>query len=860
MKIKTAILITVLLLAGTWCWGRSLYESDTQSRFYNIGDPPYTTIAVHNIGKMGMTITNVGIIGLSGDVTIKDPLTGQLAPSMAFPNGFNVDYLHEAALWVGAIVGRDTLVSAASGTPYGVREFWPLPYPEGDIKHWSTLDRYAPEYDSAVSQQDFVAIYSDTIDDVAITGYDYFTGRLHRPLKVEVVQRSYAWGYDYAEDFIIVDYQIGNIELRELKDVYIGLMIDNDIGRANSSYKGYDDICGFKKTMRSQYISGLIDTLDVVWAADNDGDPDPYSGAYAGLFSPTSVIGVKVLRAPSDEIDFSFNWWIPGWDSDSDWGPRRNQPGGVREFYGGRLGSPITDADKYYMMASKEFDYNQEETYYDRSTEGWLPPPENAMQITYGGDVHYLLSFGPFNMKAGDILPLTVAFIGGQNFYTDGLMGSEPRRWRDFRDLQLNTLWAYWVYDNPGVDTDGDGFKGKYHVYCMNPKIVRIDTIYNSPTDTTFDTVFSCAWGDTLYYAGDGVADLRGAAPPVSPLIETYPRIDEFNHGEITIRWNGYKSETTPDQFSQKLDFEGYRVYVSRSGQPNDFTLVTSYDKENYDRYEYDLDLKAWVVKNPPYELRLLRNMYGDNFDPGPYYDAENLFAFYNGRSGQWEFYFFTRHDWNQSDYTDTTRIHRVYPEAPYPSTLNLDTARMFYPDEVTGEGRLKYFEYRYVLRNLIPSIPYYVSVSAFDQGIPGAGLPPLEANPAETAVREFAQNSDRKIKEEGLNVIVYPNPYRIDQNYRQFYEGWEQPNMIAERTRALHFTNLPHRCTIRIFSLDGDLIDEVEHNFAEGDPGSMHDTWDMISRNDMAITSGIYYYSIESDEGSQIGKFVVIY
>ena len=176
MKIKIAILITVLLLAGTWCWGRSLYESDTQSRFYNIGDPPYTTIAVHDIGKMGMTMTNVGIIGLSGDITIKDPLTGQLAPSMAFPNGFNVDYLHEAALWVGAIVGRDTLVSAASGTPYGVREFWPLPYPEGDIKHWSTLDRYASEYDSAVSQQDFVAIYSDTIDDVAITGYDYFTG------------------------------------------------------------------------------------------------------------------------------------------------------------------------------------------------------------------------------------------------------------------------------------------------------------------------------------------------------------------------------------------------------------------------------------------------------------------------------------------------------------------------------------------------------------------------------------------------------------------------------------------------------------------------------------------------------------
>ncbi|RKX24265.1 MAG: hypothetical protein DRP46_13500, partial [Candidatus Zixiibacteriota bacterium] len=62
------------------------------------------------------------------------------------------------------------------------------------------------------------------------------------------------------------------------------------------------------------------------------------------------------------------------------------------------------------------------------------------------------------------------------------------------------------------------------------------------------------------------------------------------------------------------------------------------------------------------------------------------------------------------------------------------------------------------------------------------------------------------------------------------------------------------------IFSIDGDLIDTIEHDFPEDSPGSMHETWDMISRNEMAITSGIYYFSVESDQGSQLGKFVVIY
>lgn len=856
------IIVAVCLLTAIAA-GRSLYESDIQERLYNIDDPPYSTIAVHNIGKISMTVSNIGLLGTSDWIGLNDPVTGLSAPSLSYPNGFELVYLYETALWVGAIVGNDTLVSSAGGAGgWGIHEFWPLPYPEGDIKYRSNINRNAPEYDSSVSQQDFIAVYTDTLDDVDLTGYDAYTDRLHIPLRLEVTQSSYAWGYDYAEDFIIVDYKIGNIALRDLHDVYIGLYVDNDIGRSSNGYYPYDDICGYKDILRSRYIAGHNDTLNIVWAADNDGDPDPYTGAYAGLFSPTSAVATKVLRAPTDEIKFNFNWWIASWDPEQDWGPRKAHDGKVRRFYDGRTGTPMTDEEKYYMMAVDEFDYNQTETYIDRTTEGWLPPPQNAGQISNGGEIKYLLSFGPFDLGPGDILPLTVAFVGGQDFYADDKLGTRPIKWRDFTDLQINTLWATWVYDNPGVDTDGDGYKGKYTIFCMNPKISRIDTILTSPTDTTFDTVMNCTWSDTLYYEGDGVPDLNGAAPPTRPEVRTFPSINKFNQGEIDIRWNGFLSETTPDQFTQKVDFEGYRIYISRSGQANDFTMITSYDIDNYDRFEYDTTLKGWIVRQPPFDMRSLRWYYGDNFDPSMYYDKEHLFAFFNQSSGDYEFYFFTRHDWNQSDYRDTLQIHKIYPDQPYPSTLDLDTARMFYPNEVTEDGQLKYFEYRYVLKNLIPSVPYYISVTAFDHGLPGKNLPPLETNPGDSTVyvREFAQNNNSLVRENGLDVIVYPNPYRIDGNYRQYYEGWEQPKETLERTRALHFTNLPAKCTIRIFSIDGDLIDTIEHDFPEDSPGSMHETWDMVSRNTMAVTSGIYYFSVESEYGSQIGKFVIIY
>ncbi|MCJ7497653.1 MAG: hypothetical protein MUO78_05915, partial [candidate division Zixibacteria bacterium] len=63
----------------------------------------------------------------------------------------------------------------------------------------------------------------------------------------------------------------------------------------------------------------------------------------------------------------------------------------------------------------------------------------------------------------------------------------------------------------------------------------------------------------------------------------------------------------------------------------------------------------------------------------------------------------------------------------------------------------------------------------------------------------------------------------------------------------------------IRIYTLDGDLVREIEHEKAEGDPAAGYDYWDLINRNTQAVVSGIYLYSIESKSGNQIGKFVII-
>jgi hypothetical protein len=134
-----------------------------------------------------------------------------------------------------------------------------------------------------------------------------------------------------------------------------------------------------------------------------------------------------------------------------------------------------------------------------------------------------------------------------------------------------------------------------------------------------------------------------------------------------------------------------------------------------------------------------------------------------------------------------------------------------------------------------------------------------LESSPLTNAVREYPLPSAETVEEQGLQVIVYPNPYRIDGGYAKAgYENRDRTK-AAERTRAIHFANLPKVCTIRIYSVDGDMIKQIEHNYPDGGPGSQHEVWNVISRNTQAVVTGIYLWHVQSEMGEQLGKLVII-
>ncbi len=115
------------------------------------------------------------------------------------------------------------------------------------------------------------------------------------------------------------------------------------------------------------------------------------------------------------------------------------------------------------------------------------------------------------------------------------------------------------------------------------------------------------------------------------------------------------------------------------------------------------------------------------------------------------------------------------------------------------------------------------------------------------------AAKVDFKLAAEELNLIkVVPNPYISS-------AAWEprNPYDTGRGPRELHFTHLPTKCTIRIYTVQGELVATIDHNAPFYNSTAK---WDMLTRDKLDIAYGVYVYHIDAPGiGSKVGKFAVI-
>ncbi len=769
-------------------------------------------------------------------------------PSFEFPTGTRNDYLYTASLVFGCVRGTDTLVSAFADR-FGEPQVEFISYQP--IRELSNSPASSAYDASALAEQEYYAVFFDTT--VFPNFIDAADGRRHKPIGLEIHQTSLSWSNGFASRFIIVNYWLKNIGKVPIENVAIGFEVNPAIysDRTPHDVGTLGNICGFLPVAEG-IVKGMEDTVNIAWAACTTGDPAA-DGTFAS-YSVRGVLGVRALRSPSGGLP-SFNWWAYTSDGGS-WGPRG---AGVIAGASGSLGAPYGDRYRYRMMLNGEVDYDQAFAAVDMSPNGWSPPllmEKGAREIAEGAHADFLLSYGPLSSIAiGDSVAFTVALIAGDNFHTDPYNFADRFNPRDpqpylshlnFSDLITNARWADWVFDNPGVDSDHNGNRGRaYLVNCTGQDSTHCDSVF---------------------FKGDGIPDWNGPHAPTPPRFELVT-----GPGKAALRWNGALTELERDPISRKRDFEGYRIYAGRFSTDDQLSLVASWDREDFKRLAYQAGSNDWqqisdpmtvdqwrlVLGNPGFAPQRfvkpsMRDAYVDSFwDTTRTLTGEIINVQQRERYSYWAIEAANR----ANEYLDEGR--------PETNIIQLVAQR----DTIVDGEQLTYGVYEVSLSNLQASVPLYFAITTFDFGDYEKNLEPMESSPANNSQYGQPIYSADVVKDSGIKVSVYPNPYKIAYNdafghrtnyFAEGYEGYGNP-VMTEYDRRIHFINLPDTATIRIYTLAGDLIREIHHPDRFLTTYSSEVGWDLISRNAQPVTSGIYIYRVDSRSGSQIGKIVII-
>ncbi len=97
--------------------------------------------------------------------------------------------------------------------------------------------------------------------------------------------------------------------------------------------------------------------------------------------------------------------------------------------------------------------------------------------------------------------------------------------------------------------------------------------------------------------------------------------------------------------------------------------------------------------------------------------------------------------------------------------------------------------------------------------------------------------------------VYVVPNPFVVHSGFGGV------TGTGGDADQKIGFYHLPKKCTIRVFSYSGQIVETIEH-----DSGYYSEEFMQITRNNQVLASGLYFYTVETPNGDRThGKFVVI-
>ncbi len=805
MKLKTyKVIITTALLLGFAFAGvqaATMPGQGVKGPVRDVTARPSLANRVHDVGTLWTAISNYGNYGEPNNAL----------PSGEWPGGSEVCYIWEGRFWLAAMIGGEPLCSHAD---YGNYEFDPT---DGSVFYFGTGPK--------------------AIQDGWVTFDDMTDYQGHTPIGFEISQRSLAWSLPEYDDFVIFLYEIKNISGGTLNGAMVTWVFDNDVGSGpggDPDQPHIDDLVdydGWSSGETNPYKYDIVDPLDM----DGDGVTgyDSWGWPLADPRNPY-LLGYTDSNAPSEDQFVA-------------------EPDGVYDEY------------QIYLVDGGPVIYGQDGTDFEGM------PLVNATGDTLKG---YLLSRNSSYMYDGDYTQSGEEDSGERTMSTSaaGYIGTrllyipqEPfyEAEDDTMPRPLSHQWWNWESD-PGSDREKYEYMTGTHTLSAGMMFMPHPFDYAAGAPV-FDYRYMLTtgpynnWGDgeikkfvmvtavgmglegmrenldnslVAYYQGDPevIGDPVHPAPDPTQigftgtsnamitsdkhfLLPIPPPIPNLNYSggdrSVNLVWDS-SAETTIDNFIGAADFEGYKIYRSKYNAQS-WEMIAAFDNRNEDVY--------------------LINSDGDTINPIQVGD-EVLTKF---DEGYWDAHAAEDKEWVM---------------------VNLPGIINTYTDEggdFLTDGDVLLFN------NMEPPVnglQYFYTVVAYDPDKPEMGLfsiesarsnyrKTLEGAPDAVIPRPAAvMDGDDPNSGSVDNVKVVPNPYKGTAKFESRYED------------RIAFFYLPPRCKISIFTMTGDLVDELYHE----DATSGAEYWDLVSRNNQKVVSGLYIYAVETPDGDKkVGKFLII-
>ncbi len=751
-------------------------------------------------------------------------------------------------------------------------------------------DGIADEDGYPVSEQDFISYYYDyspfpngNPDPDRDYGGSSNTNR-HSPLNIRVRQMSYQWSYEYIKNLCYVEFDITNMNIEYddwLYDCAMGVYMDSDVGP--QSYGGSaiapDDI--------SSYVSGEGYEFAYTYDKDTDG----------GL--TTGFVGSRVCTPDPDSLVFACWTWDVIWGPD-DWTPLD---------YVSVSTDNITANEKYWLLTGRNPD--EAKCVDIKENPDW--------QLTHnvnGIDTRYLFAFygdmqgmtnptdGSWNLAPGRTMKIVIAIFPGESIH----------------ELKQTARFAKFIYGKAQTLTtvvEPDIFP---HYQAPEPPLFpkmyaelinngnAIELYWDNRSKFTIDTEFvppsNVGWQDHYpgidsYYEA-GITDTTGMPE------EYWPSVYGINNENALLNpWTAFRL---------RHDFQGYTLY-GRSGSGSQEDWV---EKGKWDKYETDQDLNDYEVnygdslfidykgdlgigtynkslpnRRPITEEDLNYFNYDEYYELIPYDMAdgyvfgEPLYDYTKTQATALDEGVDNWSDNEQALYFINPNLQAlpcgedVYLELYLRGLIPLEgfvSEAVFEDPEKIEEIRVKRLSRRYynhTIHHPPKGIEYYIAVTTWDRGYPSENIRSLESGKdADANMKIIFPGPSAKTNMD--NIYVVPNPY-VGQSA---FDGRREDDLTGDRSRRLWFVNLPENCTIKIYTLAGDLVDKVVHHGSEGEDiitvgaalnkdklkrsditASGMASWDLLSKNNQIIAAGVYLFSVKDHETGDIkvGKFVII-